>query len=74
MYQGHKNRAHWNVSLWIGNDEALYRLAKRCIKQQPTRAMAAAAFIDTMHDRGITHTPDGLRYTISSVRAAMVGL
>ena len=24
-YNGHKNWNHWNVSLWLYNDEAMYR-------------------------------------------------
>ena len=27
QYLGHKNKNHWNVSLWINNDEGLYRTA-----------------------------------------------
>ena len=26
MYNGHKNWDYWNVSLWLYNDEPLYRL------------------------------------------------
>ena len=29
-YNGWKNRATWNVALWIGNDQGLYELAKDC--------------------------------------------
>lgn len=27
-YNGHKNWNHWNVSLWINNDESIYRMAR----------------------------------------------
>ena len=74
-YNGHKNWNHWNVSLWIDNDEGLYRFAQDCLgaakrdirKHASRRALAVKFFL-----RGApTKTPDGAPYTASSVRAAM---
>ena len=70
-YNGHKNWNHWNVSLWINNDEHLYRLALRCIKSSPNREAAARMFSGV---HGEKHTPDGAPYSLSSVRAAMAGM
>jgi hypothetical protein len=71
QYNGHKNWNHWNVSLWIGNDEGLYRMALDCIRQCSTKDVAAEAFVETLADSGITKTPDGAPYTVTTVRAAM---
>lgn len=73
-YQGHKNWNHWNVSLWIGNDEGLYQMAKDYIRRCRTRDEAALAFLDALHELKITHTPDGAPYTKTSIRAALVDL
>lgn len=73
-YNGHKNWNHWNVSLWIGNDEGLYRLARECIRRADNRNEAAALMLQDLHDAGITETPDGAKYTVTTIRAAMVGL
>lgn len=75
-YQGHKNYNHWNVSLWINNDEELYRLAKRCVVFHQNRITsnrdgAAREFLKIV---GVEKTPDGAPYTFSSVRAAMRGM
>lgn len=40
-YNGHKNWNHWNVSLWINNDEELYNTAKYCIRMASNKDSAA---------------------------------
>lgn len=32
-YNGHRSWNAWNVSLWIGNDESIYRLAVDCLNR-----------------------------------------
>lgn len=83
-FNGHKNWNHWNVSLWINNDEGLYDLARECIAKHRhyssfTRTMtprerAAVAMLDALYMMDITKTPDGAPYSVSSIRAAMVGM
>lgn len=70
-YNGHKNWNHWNVNLWINNEESLYRLALKCIEETDNRTEAARLFI---HDVGVSKTPDGAPFSVSAVRAAMVGM
>lgn len=81
-YNGHKNWTHWNVSLWIGNDESLYRLAcehvkrarrDRCGMPRPAERAATIAARRMLADLP-ARTPDGARYSMTAVRAAMVGL
>lgn len=73
-YNGHKNRDYWNVSLWIGNDEGLYRFAVGCIRNHRKRRDAAREFVEHVQREGMEKTPDGARYTIANVYAAMEGL
>ena len=65
-YNGHKNYNHWNVSLWINNDEGLYRLA-RAFKRSHGIAEGARHMLADLPAK----TPDGAPYSLSSVRAAM---
>lgn len=71
-YNGHKNWNHWNVSLWINNDEMFYRQARQCIKATRNREEAAKMFVKFMTMYGMSKTPDGAPWTKTSVRAAMV--
>jgi hypothetical protein len=69
-YNGHKNWNHWNVALWIANDEGLYLLAKRFERIYGTKDRAARELLAVLPPK----TPDGAPYTLSSVRAALRGL
>lgn len=73
-YQGHKNWNYWNVSLWIANDEPLYRIALRCIHRSRGLNAAAEYMMSELTILGHSVTPDGAPYTKSSVRAALKGL
>ncbi len=76
-YNGHKNYNHWNVSLWINNDEMLYELAKHCIRytrvnKLGNRLTAARMMVAELKEGyGITHTPDGAPYSVTTVYAAI---
>jgi len=80
-YNGHKNWNHWNVSLWINNDEGLYRLAQHCIASTTgTTSFSRNGYTPRDHaammmlDRLDNKTPDGAPYSVSSIRAAMRGM
>lgn len=68
-YNGHKNYNSWNVSLWLNNDEAAYRLMLDCIKRTSNRRAAAERMINSLPEK----TPDGVPYSITNIVLAMVG-
>ena len=73
-YNGHKNWNHWNVSLWLKNDEALYNAMRYCIRMSKGRDMAARNMLRELAKMGLTHTPDGAPYSVTTIKAAMVGM
>lgn len=74
-YNGYKNWTHWNVSLWINNDEGLYLHARELIRgDKLPRKVAAKRMLQNLHDMRITHTPDGARYSAASIYSAMEGM
>jgi hypothetical protein len=67
-YQGHRSWNAWNVSLWINNDESLYRLAVHC--RNVTKTAGAAARL-MMRDLEGMKTPDGAKFNLTCVREAI---
>lgn len=72
-FNGHKNWNHWNVSLWINNDQGLYNSANSFARLYK-RAYAAQMMLEDLRECGITHTPDGAPYSKTSILAAMRGM
>ena len=52
-YNGWTNYETWNVALWIGNDQGLYNLARRCYSYQD--------FVNRYMEEGDT-TLDGVKW------------
>lgn len=73
-FNGHANWNHWNVSLWINNDEGLYRLAQECIKENDTRQGAAEDMLNFLESHRNYKTPDGAPYSVTTIKAAMRGM
>jgi len=78
-YNGHHCWNCWNVSLWIANDEPLYRAAVEC-RRRPrasgkpgTLAVATRRFFAEVLPQG-SRTPDGAKYTWRAVCHALEGL
>lgn len=71
-YQGHRSRNAWNVALWIGNDESLYRVAVECWNSTKTTGAAARKFLSIVGEG--SRTPDGAIYNFSCVHEALRGL
>ena len=76
-YNGHRSWNAWNVALWIGNDEPLYRFAMDCLNKPPVnrnkRGVAWATRL-FMKEMGGAKTPDGAIYNAMCVREALAGL
>jgi hypothetical protein len=75
-YNGHPSWNAWNVALWIGNEESLYRFAIECLSRphlgrKPSLAVATHRFMACVAG---DKTPDGARYSRNSVRLALAGL
>ena len=66
-YNGHRSWNAWNVSLWINNDEGMYRRAVDLARRFGIVRAAKMLFEELEGQK----TPDGARYTSSAVRSAL---
>lgn len=73
-YNGHPGWTAWNVSLWVNNDEGLYRFALDCIRNSRTRKDAAFLMLRALQDMGKYETPDGAPYSQTNLIHAMRGM
>lgn len=73
-YNGYKNYNQWNVALWINNDESLYNLAHRLVSEYGNKDTTAELMHRELALAGVYHTPDGVPYTKTNIRAAMVDM
>ena len=71
-YNGHRSWNAWNISLWIGNDEGLYRMALAHKRRHKTAGAATRAFLADIGEG--SKTPDGAVYNFKCVREALAGL
>lgn len=53
-YNGWKNWATWNVALWLGNDEFLYKLSRRFVSFKD--------LANHLENAGMFATPDGASF------------
>lgn len=60
------------ISSWFSNDEGLYRVARYYVRRY-TKDKAAAMILSELQDCGITETPNGVPYSLSSIRYAIRG-
>jgi len=69
-YNGYHSWDAWNVSLWLRSDDGLHQKMLHAVKQSQNKEQASRRLLAMLPDE----TPDGAKYSLRSIRKAMVGL
>lgn len=69
-YNGFPSWNQWNVSLWINNDESLYRFCRDTVRRVGYDKAVRLIY----REIGDTKTPDGATYNATSIRGAIRGI
>ena len=81
-YNGWGSWEEWNVSLWLSNDEGLYREARRCSDSDDLDALAdvlrhswpSLMMAQGLHSFPVIFTPDGAPVTVDNLSTAVAHL
>lgn len=66
-YNRRKDWDHWNVSLWINNDDTIYDAAYIMVSQMGAKK-ASSVLAKTLAG---TKTPDGAKYTYNNIYSTL---
>lgn len=70
-YNGHRSWNAWNVSLWLGGEEHLYRMCVDVMSKYKRAGLAADFLVRFVLDH---ETPDGAKYNKLSVKLFLESL
>ena len=65
-YNGWKNYETWNVTLWIGNEESMYRQVLGLVNSKVTQWSDVASVLTTLFG---DKTPDGVAWNDPTIDA-----
>ena len=74
-FNGHKNWSHWNVALWLDNNEDNYSHVQDIIKRHVKGEYKYNSFTKicrVIQNSLPKNTPDGARYSLKAIEAYLI--